>query len=386
MTRIPAAADRRRLRFLRAVMVSAAVAGVLLVYGGSVVVRTIGLYDYVKSDGPGWRGHVLTADPELGLAPVPGATGAQILPLGPELPVRFDDNGFRVPVDDRDTLAGDGPLLMSLGCSFTYGAGVRATDTYVYLAADSLGGRALNAGVCSYGAAQMELLAGRLVPEYRPDYLVVQLSPWLVARSMTPFAPSYAGMLPAPWFYESDSVLLLHPPVFESGSLDLDLWRYRGTGRSLPDFLSFLWNVGIPMYAHDDFAMAVYGIRRLTGGLPSPSEDAGRIVERVYGDIAGVCEASGTVLIVLVLGRTCDPVDIPWNRLPEDAIVVDAHRAMLDSLAVRSPEEYDRAYAIWRGDPPVLVDRHPNERAHRIIAGALVSAVLSDGARTPPDM
>jgi hypothetical protein len=192
-------------------------------------------------------------------------------------------------------------------------------------------------------------------------------------------------VLPAPWFYERDSLLLIHPPVFAARGLDLDIWRYRDTGKSLPDFISFLWNVGIPLYVHDDLGMTGYFIGRLTGGLPRVSGDAGGIVESVYGDMAGVCEACGTVPIILVLGRTCDPVDIPWNRLPEGAIVVDAHGALLDSLTACSPEEYDRAYAIWRGDPPVLVDRHPNERAHRIIAGSLVSAILADSARTPPD-
>jgi hypothetical protein len=58
---------------------------------------------------------------------------------------------------------------------------------------------------------------------------------------------------------------------------------------------------------------------------------------------------------------------------------------MLDSLQTGSEEEYSREYAIWRGDPPVLVDRHPSERAHGIIAVSLVEAITADSVSYPAD-
>ena len=44
--------------------------------------------------------------------------------------------------------------------------------------AQGLGGTVLNAGKCAYGLSQMLILARRLIPRYRPDYVLVQFSPW----------------------------------------------------------------------------------------------------------------------------------------------------------------------------------------------------------------
>jgi hypothetical protein len=51
---------------------------------------------------------------------------------------------------------------------------------------------------------------------------------------------------------------------------------------------------------------------------------------------------------------------------------------MLDSLDYGSIEEYKEAYGIWRGNPLQLVDLHPNERVHRIIAEALIETLAID--------
>lgn len=367
-----------KLRLFRLIMFAFTVLCILLIYSVFVVVRSIGLYEYIKSDGPGWRGTVYQSDPELGLAPVPGAEGAQIIPLGPDLPVRFDPDGFRIPNDDRDLLSGNDPSFISLGCSFTFGAGVRATDTYIFRLAENTGGHAGNAGVCSYGLVQMMLLTRELVSEYRPDYLVVQYSPWLVSRAMTPFAPSYAGRLPVPYFFEEDSLLMFQPPLFLSKGIELNISRYRETNKGFVDFLSFLINVGFPMYVHDDINMAFFEIGRITGSIPEPSEDAAFIIASVYSEIFDICEEYGTRLVILVLGRTHEIVQIPFHLFPDDAIIVNAHQSMLDSLDCGSIEEYKEAYGIWRGNPLQLVDLHPNERAHRIISEALIEALATD--------
>lgn len=51
----------------------------------------------------------------------------------------------------------------------------------------------------------------------------------------------------------------------------------------------------------------------------------------------------------------------------------------LDQLRTRledpSDASWEKAYAIWRGDPPKIVDRHPNARMNAAIAEILVAAV-----------
>jgi hypothetical protein len=55
-------------------------------------------------------------------------------------------------------------------------------------------------GVSSYGLSEMMVLAKRLVPIQKPDYLLVPYSPWLVGRAQSPFAPTYFGSVVTPYF------------------------------------------------------------------------------------------------------------------------------------------------------------------------------------------
>src|SRR6185503_9741501 len=63
--------------------------------------RTALLYRYIKNNERGWRGTVHRADSELGFAPVPDSRGAEVFPTGDDIPARYDQDGFRVPVEEE---------------------------------------------------------------------------------------------------------------------------------------------------------------------------------------------------------------------------------------------------------------------------------------------
>ena len=182
---------------------------IVLIYSGYTVYRSIELYSYIKSNQRGWIGKVMKADAELGFAPIPNSHGAEIFPVGPDLPMCFDENGFRSPIENNNATSNQKPVVLVLGCSFTYGAAVYAKDAYPYLVGQSLGGITKNAGCSSCGLSQMLILARRLIPTHKPDYVVVQYSPWLVSRALDPFAPTYFGKAPTAYFYEDDGVALI---------------------------------------------------------------------------------------------------------------------------------------------------------------------------------
>jgi hypothetical protein len=345
----------------------------VLLYSATHVVRTCKFYLSLKRTDHGWRGRVHVADPVLGFSPVPNSRGAEILPCHTEIPARFDGRGFRVPAGDTQvgTLA---PRAIALGCSFTYGAACLAEETYPYLLSKECNLNCVNAGVCSYGLSQILLRAQSLIPKYKPDYVIVQYSPWLVLRSQNYYLPSDAGALPGPYFAESqDGLIYIHAPIFMEKVTELPVSMYRDTPKSTVDFSSFLFQVGVPLYLHDDVRRLSHEIKRLAGVTPRPITDSQRIVDYVYGEIERICEENNATMMILILGNRSHVLNL------RGALVVDAQAALIGRLPERSAEAYREAYCHWSGSPPVCVDEHPNARAHRIIAVELAKTIRMTG-------
>lgn len=90
--------------------------------------------------------------------------------------VRTDEHGFR-----RGSARATGRLVLSLGDSTTFGWGVADEETYSAQLEERLAARnasseswrVVNAGVPGYSSYQVRLVAERLIPELRPDVVVV---------------------------------------------------------------------------------------------------------------------------------------------------------------------------------------------------------------------
>lgn len=347
---------------------------ILFVYNGYTLYRTKKIYSYIKSNYRGWSGNVHKPDTELGFAPIHNAKGAHVFPIGPDIPMRYDDNGFRIPFGENSVISNTHPVVLALGCSFTYGDAIHAEDAYPYLVGKHFGGTTKNAGCCSYGLSQMLILAHRLIPKHKPDYLIVQYSPWLVRRAISPFAPTYFGKCPTPYFYENGK-LELHPPVFQAKMIEPSINSYRNSPKSTIDFIIFFCTVGLPQFIHDDFHTLLYTVKKYFGFIPNPTAKDWKVVSYVYEELAKLARGNGAQLIIVVLGKDNKPVQVPKKLFPVDAILVDAHKALLENLRMLNRENYIRHYAHWRGSPARPVDYHPNEKAHKIIAEAIISKI-----------
>ena len=359
-----------------------AAAGIYVAYAGY---RTKGLYWYTKSNQRGWTGKVYKADAQLGFATIPYSRGAEVFPVGDDVPARFDKDGFRVPVaDKKGPSTNRNAILLTIGDSFTYGAAVAAEDTYSFLVGQDLGLTSKNAGVPSYGLAQMLIVAQRLIPAHKPEYVIAQYSDWLVGRAQSAFGQTYFGKLPVPYFFVKHEGLAQYPPVFGTKIFDLPVDRYRATRRSVIDKASFLWNVGIPLFAHDDFHMSSYYVKKTLGLVPEPAANGEELTKYVYQAIARVAKENGAKLVIVILGNDYEPVHVPEGAFPADAIIVKAHDALIEHLLpIPDKETYEKTYFHWRGSPLQMVDPHPNERAHRIISNAIVQKIQGEAAMQP---
>lgn len=350
------------------------VVAIFLVYLSFTTYRTKSIYKFVKFNQRGWIGKVHRADKELGFAPIPNSIGSEIMPLGPNLPMRYDKDGFRVPIEDELNNENKHPVVLTLGCSYTYGSLVHAKDTFPYLVGKYIGGSTKNAGCCGYGLSQMVIIAKQLIPRHQPDYVIIQYSTWLVGRAVHPFGASYFGKVPVP-YYSKEDILVIKPPVFLTKLSDLPVDEYRNSQHGVSDFLSFLLHVGLPLFLHDDFNISVYSLSRNFGLKDEPTTNARAVIQHAYAEISSVAKQNGAMIIIVVLGRSNRNVLVPKDLLPNDAIVVDAHGELLRKLPTKDMRSYQMQYKHWRGNPPILIDDHPNKKAHKIIAEKIASQI-----------
>lgn len=357
----------------------------LLGYCLTVVIRGSVQYGLIKEtdlkpmQGVGrYIGKAYDLDPELGSVLSKSTSGVWLIPKGRPVPFHHDDEGFRVPIGVEHSFKGQRhPRLLFLGDSFTYGELVAAQDSFAFKTALRLHGEAINAGVPGYGLAQMVLQARRLIPKYKPDYIVVQYSPWLVTRAQLEFQQDSANMIVAPYYFDDGSGgVAIAPTAFTQPSELLSrVEEYKGTPSSFADRVSFLWRVAFPFAVHRDTHLALFRVKQWLGLAPVPAQKPDAVLQSAYAEIDALARSNGGQEVVLALGLA-SPLTVPGDEFPPGVPGVNGWRAMVERLQPQTSEEYVRRYFHWRGDPPEPVDAHPNEQAHAIIAEALAARIV----------
>lgn len=349
-----------------------------LAYLATVMVRGVTLQNDMAIDGRGSVGKVYSADPFLGIVPAPGIHSLDQVPLGKPIALAHDERGFRVAAGTMPQPSRRRPRVLFLGDSFTYGRMVAAEDTFAALTAARLGGEALNAGVNGYGLAQMVLRARQLIPEYRPDIVVVQYSPWLVARAIDEFAPAETGHqdrtlhVPAPYYADGAPLQIAAPPF--DVALEASLVPAARSAASSAGRWTFFWRFALPVIWHQDSRLAWFRLKQMMGVAPRPTQDQAAVIRDAYAELSALSSRYHARMLILALGSSA-PLEVPGELFPPGVGGVNGWRVLVERLMRQTTAEYERQYMIWRGSPPQMVDWHPNERAHQLIAEALAMRI-----------
>jgi len=355
---------------------------VLLNEGLFVFRMHLNIYNYATGNARGWEGTVHEWDDLLSYVPIPNATGEHIFPVGPNIPMRYDENGFRVTADPGLESSEISPSILFLGCSFTYGDACAAKETFPHLVGKKLKAKTMNAGVCSHGLAQMMVRGEKLIEGFKPDVVVVQYSPWLVGRASRNYSAAFFGTLPTPYFIKENETLTLQPPLFKSKLSEIDYTIYRKEGKSTGNFFSVAFKITFPLYFYDLWHRSKVWFGQLFGTIPKPHDDSTELENFVYQKLVDACSKNGSQMLILNLGsikytgRSHD-LDVANN-----VIFVEADSMLIEKLADRN---YKEEYGHWRKSNGglILVDVHPNPSAHKIIADELCTSlgkILPDSA------
>lgn len=351
-----------------------------MTYGAWMAYRSLRLYTAIKGAGRGYTTPINKFDPALGYRPIPNASSEELFSCGLRVPIYQDDEGFRVPSPDVRSTSGKRPLVLALGCSFTFGTGCLAQEAFPFLVADKLEGTALDAGVAGYGLAQMLLRARDLIPRLKPDIVIAEYATWLISRSIGYASiPEAFGRTPHPYFaLAPDGQRSVAPPAFATNYFSLPMSDYVPGKANATESISFLFRVGLPLWTTADTQTASLTFRRAFRLLPVAESPSPAIVKYVYAEMADLCHANGSRMVIAVFGHGgARPEQMPQGYIEalhsiDAALYADAYAEMYARLESPSQQAYEKAYGIWACTPPVLIDRHPNPAAHRIIADTIL--------------
>jgi hypothetical protein len=188
-------------------------------------------------------------DPLLGFEPKPNYKGTLV-----GKPISFDSHGFRE--HDLTGPTPSGPTILAIGDSFTEGYLVGNDETWPSNLQRLTGRPVINAGVRAYGLDQVVLRAERIVPEVKPDAIVLGFIPDDVERTELYIRDNR----PKPYFVLSDKapdgLELRNVPVPTTIPPITPLRRVLGYSYFLHYFMTRLWIFelwfGMTHHAHYD--------------------------------------------------------------------------------------------------------------------------------------
>lgn len=306
-------------------------------------------------------------DPEIGFVPVRDGASLRRHPRA-GLAYHVFTSDRRARVSRRGERTAPEVSLLTVGDSFSWGHGVENDDTYTSRLAARWGVPAANLAFSAYGTVQSLQMLRRSLP-LRPRLVVYGFIADHMKRNLSPCAPAY-GPLCLPVSYmglEASGAPVIRYPDPGLFALNRRFW----------DGFFFAKSVG----PRQVVTAAEAELARLTRTpRPEASDDPAlreRILEHLLGDMAAAAASVGAHLIVVNIpylepGST-NPMPPP---LGEAAAALGAPNLSLLDLAPVVARHYASASA-----PPLRFerDRHPNARAHALIAEAIDALVRDRG-------
>jgi hypothetical protein len=347
----------------------------VLNYFARISLQVYVIYKHMSTtEGKHLSGKIFQSDPVLGHVPVKCNSGTLSLKFNHTLlhrtHIKFDENGFRIPVDTSCNRELKRPLILFLGDSFTEGADCEAEKVFSSLVGDSIHGTCINAGVSSYGFSQMLLLARMLIPEYKPDYVIVQNSPWLSERAISRYAPTFGLVIPSPYFAKVKDSVQIAPPAFPTSCFALN-WKYDEKKSKLRNFLDFYFKEGFAVCARDWMNSFLAKLK-----TPGPIKDQQVAEQLFFDEIIRISQKNKSKLIILNLGDIKSTGNS--HRIIKDKNVKFAEA---DSLLWKnvnfSGEAFQQLYFFmgWTGKDSIVLDKHPTMEAHSIISKSILQTI-----------
>ena len=310
-------------------------------------------------------------DGGIGFVRAPEASTRRRQP-GLDYTIHTDALGARVDAaGDRTPARVD---ILTVGCSFSEGHGLRNEQTYTSRLGRLLDARVANFAVGSYGGVQSALQLERHAG-LAPKVIVYGLIEDHLRRNLDPCAPNFfPTCLRVPTVAGLDAGRPHFTPVPGSGLAGVDLTAELLALHDRPGVLARA-RAGLRATWHE------YRDWRAPDVVAALAEagDANRVPAELYvvRRMADVARRLGATLVVLHIGRLdgrpADDTSRGWRPLPPELVAALPPDVVFVD-AVPAVAAFQRAHP----DQPLVLsrtDEHPNARAHRLFAGLVAEAI-----------
>jgi hypothetical protein len=220
-----------------------------------------------------------------------------------------------------------------------------------------------------------------------PKYLVFQLAPWDLDRSTLAYMPiGNLFSIPTPYFTEVNGIISIQNPYYLS-----EMWQYASNGkisefmkreRSLSGFIEFTYKIYLPIKLHELCGEGTKIKNRISGKRTSVLVDKIRIETHVLQALVKLAKKNNTHLIFLLLGdgnNWYSQFVLRHRQFLKEhesiLSIADAEGSLWNNLKSKDEKLYQKTYMHWAGNPPEIVDRHPNDYSHHIIANEILKYV-----------
>lgn len=328
-------------------------------------------------------------DKELGFIPKPNSKASLSLFPGNKYLANHNNSGFRIPYYTGQINSPNQADIIFLGCSVTYGFGCNANETFAHLASKELHYNYINAGVCAYGLSQMYILSDELIEKYEPKYMVIQRSPWLVYRALSVFCKSIKQpLISTPYFsFENNELSLIGP---QSNSKTFKFLKKLNADKE-DDFIDYYLDIGFKYAMHEKYKLLKGYWDVISNEKDMPGSEASLIESIVYDEILRNCIKHNITPIVLNYGYArnySNKLEIAPD-LSNKVIQVSSDSVLMERLhftmeqdttenAFYNAYNYKFGHCKKEGSDLIIVDTHPNKKAHKLIANTLISVLMED--------
>lgn len=313
---------------------------------------------------------IYKSDPVLGIVGKQNSKGYIFFPGGDSIPVYTNGNGNRC-LGLNNKIEKPGGILF-IGDSFTFGDANEYANSFPVIISDSLKMPLTNASMVGYGLTQYLLLIEKLLKENLPEIIAIQISPYSASRAISGRLPAFVK-IPTPLLEKKDNSYYINKPEYETNlfslveKVDMNVFKSERMTASL--FLKFYFQIGLPLYSYEILNEGYSFFKKIGGNQKPTEEEAYNFFFKTLNDIL-LKHGKDVVPIFYNIGYNSYEFEAKMELLKESLDVeflhVNFEKALMEQLT--SDKDYYSSYGHWRGNPPVLVDKHYNSIAHKIVA------------------